>query len=267
MSTTAAHPRSELVRPELIFPPFFLPFWTALAIAGFPLLILGYAIDGIWSNGLADWLSGRADFEGVLLIAMLGAGIVVAAALLIRSTFLFSAGCATFLSGFIVFSFNDSLGGGIVVSIVFVPITALFVITAITNFGQFLRSRPLLLLEAEGLECALGRISWGDVTEIGVVGYERESRRIALDEWLYLSLQPGAVLERVSEDYFKGISWGYYEEKGPRRDVGGRVELPLWKKRASVLATVRRFYGGAIADRAEVRDKRRLDQGRTDVRQ
>jgi hypothetical protein len=236
------------VRPEFVYPPFFLPFAQALAIAGLPLLILGYAIYGIWSNGLMDWLTGHADYKGVLLLAMLGCGLIVATALLIRSTFLYAAGCAAFLLGVIVFSFSDSVGGGIAVSVVFLPITALFAIAAIANFGQFIRSRPLLLLEPDGFECALGRISWRDVNSIGVASYEREGRRKESDEWLYLTLKPDAVLEPVSESYFEGISWGYYEENGPRRSVQGHVEIPLWKKRESVVATVRRFYAGAIAE-------------------
>jgi hypothetical protein len=103
------------------------------------------------------------------------------------------------------------------------------------------RKRPLARFDIEGVECAAGRISWGDVESAALAETDPDWHGVTL--WLLLfRLRAGAQPLTPSGDYYRGR--GHTRVRCSEQSLA----LPLWASAPSVLAAVRRFYDGPSTD-------------------
>ena len=105
----------------------------------------------------------------------------------------------------------------------------------------FRRGRLLASFDSAGVECAAGRVFWGDVESVALVESRPDWHGVTV--WrLSFRLRAGAQPLAPSGDYNRGRG----ESRAQCSEVA--LSLPLWDSARSVLATVRRFYDGPSAD-------------------
>ena len=112
------------------------------------------------------------------------------------------------------------------------------------------RWRPLLRLDPGGLECAVGRVEWAEVTSVQFVEF-KNSELSKHDSFWRLVLNLRADTRPIPvRGYFRGFGDGRPRLAGSPAG-GPRMELPLWDTEHHVLKTVLRFYRGEVATRVK----------------
>jgi len=105
--------------------------------------------------------------------------------------------------------------------------------------------RPLMKLDAGGVECALGRVWWRDVQRIDIRRYEhRDENGPNTGIWLSLTLRAAPDSSQTS-GYFDGM------DAKPRLDADSRLELPFTRDRQRIWDAVQAFYDGPVNDPVE----------------
>lgn len=116
----------------------------------------------------------------------------------------------------------------------------------------FLRKRPLLRLDEDGVEWAAGRVLWRDVRSISIVRHVEHDEEDGTDHFydrVHLLLRLGRRPIPPSTRYAASGERRWRPEL-----VVSEMELPLWTRPELVLAAFRRYYHGPFADEAKVRD-------------
>ena len=101
------------------------------------------------------------------------------------------------------------------------------------------RSQPALLLDADGLECAFGRISWRDVQSIELRGAGQAGREQT--PGVIFRLLPGTEWQPVYTQYSEYLLLSRRESV----EREGRLFLDTWKE-PPIPQTLLRYYSGPI---------------------
>ena len=118
--------------------------------------------------------------------------------------------------------------------------------------GLVAKRRVVLRLDADGVECAAGRVSWQDVMHVLLVRYAvytTEGRPLMGDArsnktYVRFTLLPGTVLRPPAlGDYCRDASYSPEVSTGP---TDTRLEIRLGIGDALGMSTIRRFYSGMI---------------------
>ena len=106
------------------------------------------------------------------------------------------------------------------------------------SIGQQRHPLPFAHLDEEGIDCALGRVRWSNVASARVAWHwvwagrgSHPSRRVFLD-----LRDPAEAPSPTTREYLSGVPFG-----GPI-ESDGKIRVPLWGSKETVLADVGRYY-------------------------